>query len=285
MPFSFNPFKILIFAGFYICIMTEQRLSSTNLSRAFLYGDAVSVSFFVHKSRLIFEEECYFFLMASMRKMRLSIPLSYTLEFFQELFTREVLNAQNQEGIIHLMVYREKAAGPLEKAPVGLWYEFSPLDDLISVRGPLKIDLIKEINVNTNLLSSIRVHSAETIYAQIYSIENDLDDVILLNPNKRIARTSLGNVLLLNGDTIRVAKQSEGAFISPLMEAFVTFVHKGALAQIEQAELIAFESQKAEEILIISEEKGLFSVGQIRSKEFPNTRFTEMVQKWSQSLL
>jgi branched-chain amino acid aminotransferase len=31
-------------------------------------------------------EECYFFLMASMRKMRMNIPLSFTLEFFSEIF-------------------------------------------------------------------------------------------------------------------------------------------------------------------------------------------------------
>ena len=39
------------------------------------------------------------------------------------------------------------------------------------------------------------------------------------------------------------------------MENFVTFVHKNNLATIEEAELSAFESQKAEEILVISDEK------------------------------
>ena len=61
------------------------------VNRAFLLGDAVKVSFFVHESKLIMAEECYFFLMASMRKMRMNIPLSYTLEFFQSLFHDEVV--------------------------------------------------------------------------------------------------------------------------------------------------------------------------------------------------
>jgi branched-chain amino acid aminotransferase len=39
--------------------------------------------------------------------------------------------------------------------------------------------LIKEINVNNNLLSNIRVHCPENIYGEIYAQENDLDDVIL----------------------------------------------------------------------------------------------------------
>jgi branched-chain amino acid aminotransferase len=116
--------------------------------------------------------------------------------------------------------------------------------------------LIKEISVNTNVLSNIKVHSPENIYAEIYAKENDLDDVILLNPNKKIARTIFGNLLLLEENTIKIPKQTEGAYISPLMENFVTFVHKNNLATIEEAELSAFESQKAEEISMISDEKG-----------------------------
>ena len=88
------------------------------------------------------------------------------------------------------------------------------------------MDLIKEINVNTNLLSNIHVHSPENIYAGIYASENDLDDVILLNPNKRIARTSQGNILLLTDNTLRIPKHTEGAYISPLLESFVTFLDK-----------------------------------------------------------
>lgn len=277
---------MLIFVRFIETYMNNDMvLSSSTPSRAFLYGDAVSVSFFIRNSKLVFAEESYFFLMASMRKMRMRIPLSYTLEFFQELFQKEILQKEWKEGIIHFMVYRESTEGPLEKASVEFWYGFAPLTHLIALQSPLKMDLIKEINVNTNLLSNIRVHCSENIYGQIYALENDLDDVILLNPNKRIARTTLGNLLLLNGDVIRVPKQSEGAYISPLMEAFVTFVHKNNLAQIEQAELVAFESQKAEEILLISEERGLFSVGKIRNKEFSNLRFTEWVDKWKNSML
>jgi len=147
----------------------------------------------------------------------------------------------------------------------------------------LELDLIKEINVNNNLLSNIRVHCPENIYAEIYAQENDLDDVILLNPNKRIARSTKGNLLFMEGDVIKIPKQSEGAYISPLMENFVTYLHKNNLADIQEHEIIAFESQKAEEILLISDEKGLFSVKKIRNKTFGSDRFSELVGNWKNS--
>ncbi|MGZ5192986.1 MAG: aminotransferase class IV, partial [Kaistella sp.] len=170
--------------------MSETVYSSANFqpqNRAFLYGDAVKVSFFVRSSQLIMAEESYFFLMASMRKMRMNIPLTYTLEFFQQLFTENVINKGVSDAIIVLLMYRNQTEQSLEKAEVSFYFEVKSTDDVLALQQGIEMDLIKEINVNTNLLSNIRVHCPENIYAEIYAKENDLDDVILLNPNKRIA--------------------------------------------------------------------------------------------------
>ena len=40
--------------------------------------------------KLIMAEECYFFLMALCEKMRMNIPLSFTLEFFTETFNKAI---------------------------------------------------------------------------------------------------------------------------------------------------------------------------------------------------
>lgn len=260
-------------------IYTSENFDIKN--RAFLFGDAVKVSFFVRNSQLVMAEECYFFLMASMRKMRMNIPLSYTLEFFQGLFQENVISKGVSCGIINFLVYRNTDGQPLQRSDVSFWFDVTELGDILKIQGGYDMDLIKEISVNTNLLSNIRVHSPENVYAEIYAKENDLDDVILLNPNKRIARSVFGNLLFLEGDIIKIPKQTEGAYISPLMENFITFVHKGNLAKIEQSELIAFESQKADEILMVSDEKGIFSVNKIRNKTFGNEKFSNMIQQWS----
>jgi branched-chain amino acid aminotransferase len=254
-------------------------------NRAFLLGDAVKVSFFLRNGMLIMDEECYFFLMASMRKMRMNIPLSYTLEFFQKLFQEKIIEGQNiSNGIISFMVFRNADHQHLSQCSVSYYFEIKTSEDVLAMQpNALELDHIKEINVNSNLLSNIRVHCPENIYASIYAQENDLDDVILLNPEKRIARTSFGNLLFLEGEVIKVVKQSEGSYISPLLENFVTFIHKNNLADIQEQEIIAFESQKSEEILVISEEKGIFTVKKIRNKTFGSERFTEMVKSWAQS--
>ena len=251
--------------------MENQYFTSDEINvknRAFLSGDAVKVSFFIKNGKLIMDEECYFFLMASMRKMRLNIPLTYTLEFFQTLFQKEVIEGKSiQNAIINFQVFRNSDGITLSKSSVSYFYEVTETQDLLALHERnLELDLIKE-----------------NIYGEIYAQENDLDDVILLNPNKRIARTTFGNLLFLEGDVIKIPKQTEGAYISPLMENFVTFLHKNNLADIQEHEIIAFESQKAEEILLISDEKGIFSVSKIRNKTFGNQRFTELIKNWKES--
>jgi branched-chain amino acid aminotransferase len=261
-------------------IRTEEKAFQNN---AFLYGDAVNAHFFVKNSQLVMAEECYFFLMASMRKMRMNIPLSFTLEFFSGIFNVAIQENQLQTGIIDFLAFRNREENFNAKTEVHFYFELKSNGEIFSIKKEIELDLIKEVTVNTNILSNIRTHSPENIYARIYAEENDLDDVILLNPEKRIARTTSGNLLLLEENSIKIPKQTEGAYISPLMENFVTFVFKNNLATIEESELSAFESQKAEEILMISDEKGVFSVSKIRNKEFGNERFSAMVEAWRNS--
>jgi len=258
---------------------SSQSTENLSVNRAFLNGDAVKVFFYFRNQQLILAEEVYFYLMASMRKMRMNIPLSYTLEFFQNLFQEKITESNAQNGIITFMAYRNSGDQPLQKSEVSYWFS-SIEQDILDVHAPIEMDLIKEINVNTNLLSNIRVHCAENVYAEIYARENDLDDVILLNPNKRIARSIFGNLLFLEGKKLKVPKQTEGAYISPLMEHFITYIHKNNLAEVEPSEMIAFESQKAEEILMISDEKGIFPVKKIRNKTFDHTKISEMLDAW-----
>lgn len=226
-------------------------------------------------------EECYFYLMASMRKMRLNIPLDYTLEFFENLFSEKIIQSGAANGIVTFLVYRTPSEY-LNKAQVS--YCFSVENkDVLKENAAAEIDILKEINVNTHLLSNIHVHCPENIYAQIYAAENDLDDVILLNPQKRIARCSRGNLVFLENASLKIPKQSEGAYISPLLEHFVTYLHRHGQVQIEEVEMNAFESQKADEVLIVSDEHGLAPVHKIRNKTFGSATVQSMIAGWRQS--
>jgi branched-chain amino acid aminotransferase len=117
-------------------------------NRAFLLGDAVKVSFFVRNGKLIMDEECYFFLMASMRKMRMNIPLTYTLEFFQSLFQKEIIEERNTERDYQFQVFRNNDGVTLAKSSVSYFYEVTETDDVLAVhKRPLELDLLRKLTL------------------------------------------------------------------------------------------------------------------------------------------
>jgi len=61
---------------------TTELLDITN--RGFNYGDAIFETVKMSNGKLLFWEDHYFRLMASMRIMRMEIPMNFTLEFFEE---------------------------------------------------------------------------------------------------------------------------------------------------------------------------------------------------------
>lgn len=215
----------------------------------------------------------------------MNIPLTYTLEFFEQLIAANVVAKSVTDAVVSFNVYRESTQAALGKSEVAFFAEIKKVEDVLQIREAIEMDMMKEINVNSNLLSNIRVHCPENIYAEIYARENDLDDLILLNPNKRIARSIYGNLLFLKDNVVKIPKQSEGAYISPLMENFVTFLHKKGLVEIQEAEMVAFESQQATEILMLSDEKGIYPVKKIRNKTFGFERFSGFVAQWRSSFL
>ena len=52
-------------------------------NRAFNYGDAVFETVKILNGKVVFWEDHYFRLMASMRMLRMRIPIEFTLEFLQ----------------------------------------------------------------------------------------------------------------------------------------------------------------------------------------------------------
>jgi branched-chain amino acid aminotransferase len=96
--------------------------------------------------------------MASMRKMRMNIPMDYTLEFFQHLFSEKIIETEISNGIIQFSVYRNSDEKPLQKSDVSYFFKIEKIDDILSLQYPITMDLIKEIDVHNNIFSNIRTY-------------------------------------------------------------------------------------------------------------------------------
>ena len=93
--------------------------SDSNLlfnNRAFLYGDGVFETLKIIDNKILFLEDHYFRLMASMRVVRMEIPMNFTMEYFEE----QVLSLANANGChasarVRITVYRNEGGYYLPK--------------------------------------------------------------------------------------------------------------------------------------------------------------------------
>jgi branched-chain amino acid aminotransferase len=59
-------------------------------NRAFLYGDGVFETVKIINNKILFLEDHYFRLMASMRVVRMEIPMNFTMEYLEEQILKVV---------------------------------------------------------------------------------------------------------------------------------------------------------------------------------------------------
>ena len=79
-----------------VILPSDNNLSSSN--RAFLFGDEVFETLKIVNSKLLFIEDHYFRLMASMRIVRMQIPDNFTLEYFEEQVLNLAKTTNNQNS-------------------------------------------------------------------------------------------------------------------------------------------------------------------------------------------
>ena len=118
---------------------TEYQLSFEN--RGYKYGDALFETLKVVNGKILFWEDHYFRLMASMRIMRIDIPMTFTMEYLEEevLKTIEANTLTNDVARVRLNVDRGEGGKyrPAKDANINfniclLYTSPSPRDGLLS---------------------------------------------------------------------------------------------------------------------------------------------------------
>ncbi len=259
-------------------IISNKELQLSNNNRAFKYGDAIFETIRVLNTKVVFFEDHYFRLMASMRMLRMKIPMEFTLEFLQEEIlktTKQLPEANNYR--VRLTVYRKD--GGLYKP------ESNEIDYLIEVseftyveKSSYRVDLFKDFYNYSGLLSTIKTSNRmlNTLSA-IFADENDLDNCILLNERKGVVEATNGNVFIIKDKVIKTPALTEGCIKGIVRKKVIEILEKNAEYSIEETTISPFELQKADEVFITNAIIGIQSVTNYRKKEF-NSGITDKIK-------
>ena len=254
-------------------------LNSEN--RAFKYGDALFETLKVENLKVHFLEDHYFRLMASMRMLRMEIPMNFTLEFFKNeiMSTLKYNNLENAR--VRFTVYRQDGGlyNPLTNK-VDYLIEALPLTSV--VKGNYTIDLFKDYYIYSGILSSIKTtNKIINVLASIYASENEFDNCIIINEKKQVVEVINGNIFIVKNNVVKTPPITEGCVKGIARKKIIEIISKIEKLTLEEVIISPFELQKADEIFITNVIIGIQHVSAYKKTLFSNKISNELIFEWN----
>lgn len=253
--------------------LQDSDLQVTVFNRSFLYGDGVFETLKVVNNKILFFEDHYFRLMASMRIIRMQIPMSFTLEYLEEeILKLAAINDVQDSARIRFTVFRNEGgfytptdnsvsyliqATTLESAN----YQFS--------KTAFEVDLYKDFIVPKQLLSTLKTANKIThVTAGIFAQENHLNGTLLINEDKNVIEAVNGNLFMLMGNQLITPPISEGCLNGIMRKQIIALAKQIDTIELIEKPISPFDLQKADELFLTNVIVGIQPITKYRKKEF-----------------
>jgi branched-chain amino acid aminotransferase len=258
-------------------------------NRAFLYGDAVFETLKIVQGKVLFLEDHYFRLMASMRILRMEIPMNFTMEYFEEQLLSVVkLNGFEDAARARITIYRNDGGYYLPTTnTISFLIHTSSLDNQAYVweEKTCEVDLYKDFYISKQLISTLKTtNKVIHVTASIYADENGFDNCILLNDSKNVVEVLQGNLFMLQGNKLITPPVAEGCINGIMRKQVLALAKKVEGLEVVEEVISPFDLQKADELFFTNVIKGIQSITKYRKKEFATTMANLLVQKLNESI-
>jgi len=255
-------------------IIEEDVASLSIHNRGFTYGDALFETLKVSHSKVLFWEDHYFRLMASMRILRMEIPMSFTLEHLEsEILKLVEAKQQGQKTLrVKFMVNRKQGGLYAPKTndvsyiitSQALTNDFYTLAD-----ENYKVDLYKDHYIAPGLLSTLKsTNKILNVIGSIYAEENQLNNCLILNTNKSVVEALNANIFLVKGTVIKTPPLEDGCLKGVMRKQIIDIIKLMPEFTLEEVSISPFELQKADELFLTNVITGILPISQYRKKIF-----------------
>ena len=266
---------------------TDHCLSADN--RGLLFGDAVFETLKIIDSKILFWEDHYFRLMASMRILRMEIPMSFTMEQLEsEIIATALANNCESQGRVRITIYRN--AGGFYKPMTNDISYFIQAQKTANRQystdfATYEVDLYKDFCVARTLLSTLKTNNkALYVTASIYAAENDLQNCLIINDLKNVVEATNGNLFMILGNKIITPPLSEGCLNGIMRKQVIKIIAKMPDYELVEEPISPFDLQKADELFLTNAIFGIQPISKYRKKDFVNSVSKIVVNALNESL-
>lgn len=243
-------------------------------NRGLRYGDSLFETIRVVNGKLIFWEEHYLRLMASMRILRMEIPMNFTMEYLEDQIVKTIkTNTLEEQTVrVRLTVYRKN--GGLytpDTNTISFLIEVKalPTSFYIIEDAAYEVELFKDFYVNPDMLSTLKTNNKIlNVVGSIYAKENKYQNCLLLNTNKSVVEALNGNLFLVKGNVIKTPPISDGCLNGIIRKKLLAILAKIEDYTLIEESISPFELQKADELFITNAVIGIQPITKYRKKDF-----------------
>jgi len=253
---------------------TEQQAKLSIFNRGIAYGDALFETLKTLNGKILFWEDHYFRLMASMRILRMEIPMSFTPEFLESQILELLMhhNSNSNSFRVKLMVFRNQGGfyTPLTN-DVSYFITAEPLEvDLyLFDNSDYRVELFKDFYVTPGLLSTLKTNNKVlNVLGSVYAKENQYENCLLLNTNKSIVEALNGNLFLVKDNVIKTPPLEDGCLNGIMRKQVLEIIKKIPDFECIEASISPFELQKADELFVTNVIQGIQPIKVYRKKNF-----------------
>ena len=256
----------------------------SNSNRAFLYGDGVFETLKIVNNKILYLEDHYFRLMASMRIVRMQIPANFTLEFIEHQILALVneLNI-NDSARVRFTVFRNDGGFYLpETRTISYIIQAFPIENKkYQITSNLyEVDLYKDFFISKQLLSTIKTtNKMINITGSIFADENDLQNCLLINNEKNVVEALNGNLFMVMKNKIITPPISDGCLNGIMRKQIIEIAKKIESYQVVEETISPFDLQKADELFITNVIAGIIPISKYRKKEYQSDVAQELLKK------
>jgi branched-chain amino acid aminotransferase len=253
-------------------------------NRAFLYGDSIFETLKVLDGKVLFLEDHYFRLMASLRIVRMEIPMNFTMEYMEEqvMLLVDTLPAAPSYRV-RMSVFRKPGGYYL---PVNNNVEFIVTASALTeplysfTDAAYEVDLFRDFYVTKQLLSTLKsTNRMVQITGSIYAHENGLENCLILNDDKNVVEALQGNLFMLTGNKLVTPPIADGCLNGIMRKQILELAGKIEGLQVSEASVSPFDLQKADELFITNVIKGIQPITKYRKKEFASVVASDLLKR------
>jgi branched-chain amino acid aminotransferase len=221
------------------------------------------------KGQISLLEAHYFSIMAALRQSRVEIPMQYSLTFFQEQMEQlsDYLILNQDVQCFRLKFYRthnlttDKMVSPI--------YFVMQVHEISWGVTDLNLTLYKDHYLFANDYSNLfQTNASLHNLGQVFAYENDFGAALILNNHRRLAESTHGAVFLFHEGKIQTPALSEGTVDAVLRKALIDFLIRYSEWEVIETQIPIFSIQQAQEVFLISSDKGWAQINQFRKKKF-----------------